>query len=136
MAGLSFTAQIKREFRERKASLNALVERATIESWEEAVSSSPVLTGRLRGGWRVSKSRRSSYITKAAKGKRVIPRPPRPVFKFNCDVDSKIFLFNNVPYASYVENGEGPGTRIPRMMLRRATIRFNSVIESGRGRRR
>jgi hypothetical protein len=124
MSGVSFTAQIKKEFNGVKKDLSNKVTRAAILAWKEAVKYTPVLTGNLRAGWRLSTVRRSSYVpAPGIKG-----HPPTPAFKFRVGIDRRVYLYNNVPYASFVENGEGPGVRVPRLMMQKAINKFNSEV--------
>lgn len=127
MSGISFSSQIKKEFGAIKDNISKKVTRAAILAWKEAVNNTPVLTGNLRAGWRLSSQRRSSYTpVPGVKG-----RPETPNFRFRISVDRRVYLFNNVPYASYVENGEGPGVRTPRTMLRKAILVFEKEMSKG-----
>lgn len=129
MAGLSFTHQVKRDMDKIKSEMSNLVTKAAKEAWKVAVDNTPVLTGTLRQGWKLSNQRRGSYVPRQRYDR---SRPPVPNFRFRITIDKRVYLFNNVPYASYVDNGEGPGSRVPRMMMRRAILRFESVLASGR----
>jgi len=124
MAGLKFSTQIKAELDVLKSKISEAVTAAGLAAWTEAVNSSPVETGTLRGNWGLSHDRRSSYIPVRRKQ----GRPPRPNFRFRATIDKRVYLYNNTPYASFVENGEGRGVRIARLMLKRATMVFESEL--------
>jgi len=124
MAGIKFSTQIKAEMGILKSKISEAVTGAGLAAWTEAVNSTPVETGTLRGNWGISNDRRSSYIPVRRKQ----GRPARPNFRFRATMDKRVYLFNNVPYASYVENGEGRGVRIARLMLKRATMVFENEL--------
>jgi hypothetical protein len=130
MAGLNFTEQVKREKDEALSNISNAVTGAAISAWKVAVDNTPRLTGNLQNSWKLSNTRRSSYIPTAGKK----PRPSTPSFRFRVTIDRRVYLYNNVPYASYVENGEGPGVRIPRMMLARAIAHFHAELRRRLGR--
>lgn len=125
MPGVSFSQQVKKEMGVITSKMSEAVTSAAKESWKVAVENTPVETGLLRHSWKLSRDRRSSYIPKP--GKR--PKPSVPDFSFRITKDKRVYLFNNVPYASYVENGEGPGERTPSHALLKAKIKFSSELD-------
>jgi len=125
MSGVSFTAQIRKEFSEKTAAISKGVTKAALGAWRVAVDNTPRLTGNLQNSWKLSRDRRSSYVPKAGNK----PRPATPTFSFRVTKDKNVYLFNNVPYASFVEYGEGPGIRTPRLMLTKARAFFKSEID-------
>jgi len=124
MAGVSFAQQIDRELKAFGAKASAAVTGAGKEAWKEAVNNTPVDTGLLQHSWKLSTNRRSSYVPRP--GKRT--KPSVPDFNFRITKDKRVYLYNNVPYAPYVENGEGPGNRSPSRALLKARIRFEKEL--------
>lgn len=130
MAGASFTQQIRDEFKALGAKASDAVTRAAKAGWKTAVANTPVDTGLLRHSWKLSRDRRSSYVPKPGKK----PKPQVPDFSFRITKDKRFYLFNNVRYASYVENGEGPGTRTPSHALLKAKIKIENELNKLLGR--
>jgi hypothetical protein len=125
MAGVKFSQQIDKELKEFGAKASAAVTGAAKSAWKVAVENTPRDTGLLQHSWKLSRDRRSSYVPKPGKHS----KPSVPDFNFRITKDKKVYLYNNVPYASYVENGEGPGNRTPSRALLRATIQFEKELD-------
>lgn len=114
--------------------VSAAVVKTSISAWKVAVDATPapptpsfqryVRTGRLRAGWKLG-TRKSGLIP--AMGKYNYPSTPK--LKFDIRVDKIIRLYNNVPYASFVEEGAGRGHRVPQKMLFKARIHFKANIK-------
>jgi hypothetical protein len=124
MAGTNFTQQVRAELKALGAKASDAVTRAAKAGWKTAVASTPVDTGLLRHSWKLSRDRRSSYVPKPGHK----PKPQTPDFNFRITKDKRFYLFNNVPYASYVENGEGPGNRTPSHALLKAKIKIEAEL--------
>jgi hypothetical protein len=124
MSYLSFKKQVKDEFEEVTANMSTAVTAAFRAGWKEAVSRTPRITGTLQGNWKLTTGRRSSYVPVRRKQ----PRPKMPAFRFRITKDKKVVLYNNTRYASYVEEGQGPGSRVPRKMLYHAINRIESEL--------
>lgn len=124
MAGIGFTEQVKREKRQAIKSFNKKVTKAAIAAWKKAVDSTPVLTGNLRGNWKLSAQRRSSYVPMALRR----GYPATPDFSFDIESHKRVYLFNNTPYASFVNDGLGRGVRVPRLMIQKARDTFEAEM--------
>lgn len=120
----SFTKQFKDEFKEFGNKASKAVTRAALNAWKVAVENTPHDTYTAQNGWKLSTTRRSSYIPIV----RIQPPPTKPDFKFLISRHSKVILFNNVPYISFLENGQGRGTRTAHFMMRKAKERFESDL--------
>lgn len=126
---LSFSRQLKDEFKGLGNKASRAITQSAKGAWKTAVRATDphVETGALRYNWKLSVNRRSSYVP--ARVKR--PRPSRaPNINFRIRYDKRIYLYNNMPYASYVNNGEGPGIRRPARMLEKATMFFKSDLQT------
>ena len=123
---LNFKAQIKQELKEIGNKASKAVTRAALNAWHVAVDNTPHDTYTAQNGWKLSTVRRSSYVPNLRRQ----PPPRTPAFKFLVSRDSKVFLFNNVPYVHHLEVGAGRGTRTPHFMLRKARERFDSDLRS------
>ena len=116
MSGLNFTKQIDDDLKKLGAKASNAVTASVKKAWRTAVDATPRDTGTAQAGWKISTSRRSSYVPV----RRVKPRPKVPNFRFRITKDKRIYFWNNVPYISFLEYGEGPGNRSPLYMMRRA----------------
>lgn len=127
MAGLSFSAQIEKELGDKVSHISKVVTSSAKAAWRTAVDASPVDTGTLRYHWKISTSRRSSYVPKRVNR----GRPSVPRFNFRASKDKRLYFYNNTEYASFVEHGEGPGVRKAHMMLAKARARFEAETSRG-----
>ena len=117
---LSFKAQIEQELNAIFKKANKAVEKVSKSSWQVAVTATrPWDTGRARNGWRLNTGRKSGLIPSmgAYSG-----NPGVPKFSFDIRKDSLIQIFNNVPYISYIEHGQG--NHKPHRMLYKASVHF------------
>ncbi len=129
---LNFKRQVDNVFFNIKKDYNRAVKKASIAAWKMAVESTPApptppyqkykRTGRLRAGWKLNTGKNVGLIPAFGS----YGKPATPVFSFNVEKDKYIQLFNNIPYAGYVETG-GLNT-VPRRMLFRAKIKFKAVF--------
>lgn len=127
MAGVSYKYEARREMAKISAKISAVVTRASKEAWKEAVKNTPRDTGTAQAGWKLSVTRVGSYVPK----RRVQKRPTVPNFRFRSTIDKRVFLFNNVEYISYLNDGKGPGRRVAHKMIQKARVRFESEITKG-----
>ncbi len=124
MAGIGFSQQIKRELDEKVSDVSKKVTRASIAAWRAAVGATPVRTGNLRAGWKLSSTRRGSYVPRPG----VKKYPSAPNFRFRASRNSRVYLYNNVEYASYVNDGAGRGSRTPKNMIQKAEAAFEAEM--------
>lgn len=129
MAGTSFTQQVRDELKAFGAKASNAVTRAAKAGWKVAVDNTPRLTGNLQNSWKLSRERRSSYVPKPGNK----PKPQMPDFTFRITKDKRFYLYNNVPYASHVENGDGPGNRTPSHAMLKARIKIESELDKELG---
>lgn len=120
---LNFSSQLQREYKALGNKASKAITASAKGAWREAVRATDphVETGALRWNWKLSTRRRSSYVPKR------IPRPRpsmAPNINFRIRYDKGIYLFNNMPYASYVNDGVGPGVRKAGRMLEKARMFF------------
>lgn len=120
MAGLSFSQQVEKEMLSMGAKASTAITASVRGMWRVAVEATPRDTGTARSGWKMSTSRRSSYIPKYG------PKPAAklPWFIFRVRKHKKFYFWNNVKYISYLEEGLGPGARVPHYMMRKAIAYF------------
>lgn len=100
---------------------SAAITRAAKATWKAAVRANEphVTTGAMRYNWKLSKDRRGSYVPQRIKR----PPPTMPNFKFRIRVDSRFYLYNNMPYAQKAEQ------LTPGRMLEQAQQFFQYAIE-------
>ena len=114
------------------------ITRVALGAWRVAVDATPKKpspplphyqrTGRLAAGWKLNTGRNVGLIP--AVGQYGDPSGYKPDFRFDVKKDRAVRLYNNVPYAEYVENGVGNNAPPPRLMLKKATEYFDSRINS------
>jgi len=131
---LSFSDQIDKEWRAIGYKASLAISGAGKEAWKVARDSTPAppgggpnykRTGNLRAGWRISADRRASYVPRPG----VKAKPKVPVFKFRVTKHKRIYIWNNVPYAFYVDQGLGGGQRKAHNMLLKASIKFEKELQ-------
>jgi hypothetical protein len=119
---LSFSRQVDQEFKKFGALASREITASAKGAWKTAVAAndSHVTTGAMRFNWKLSTDRRSSYVPKRLNR----PRPNVPKFNFRIRYDKRIYLYNNMPYASLAED-LSPGN-----MLAKATVFFENDLEA------
>ncbi len=122
---LSFEREIKSEYGKIIERGNEAVIRVSKGMWRVAVDATPRDTGRAKNGWRLNTGQGSGLIP--AMGKYGIPKVPN--FTFDFRKNPLIRLYNNVPYISYLEHGQGKGNRYPHKMLFKAGIYYNAHMQ-------
>lgn len=137
---LTFSKQLKKEFRGLSKQFNRAVEQAVIAGWREAVAQTPVRTGYLASNWKVSTARRATWVPRSrlkekkdkyGRVERVVNSPETPNFEFRLSRHKRIYLFNNTPYAKFVELGINPLTNNsapPRPMLESGKKKIETVL--------
>jgi hypothetical protein len=113
--------------------VNKVISKSAIGAWRMAVTSTPKppspakqkykRTGRLRNAWKL-RTRKYGLIPAMGVYK---GDPNTPHFNFNILKDKYFVIFNNVPYAPFVE--EGINVPIPYKMLHKAKIYFDNRIK-------
>ncbi len=130
---------LHREFDEFRRKYGEVITKVALGAWRVAVDATPKKpspprpayqrTGRLAAGWKLNTGRNVGLIPAVGQ----YSSPQKPNFRFNPKTDRAVRLWNNIPYASYVEHGVGNfpgGNRQPRLMLKKATDYFDSRIAS------
>lgn len=110
------------------------ITRVALGSWQVAVDATPKKpshappayqrTGRLAAGWKLNTGRNVGLIPAVGQ----YEHPQKPEFRFDIAKDNTVRLFNNIPYAYYVEHGINQPA--PREMLKKATEYFERKINS------
>lgn len=119
--------------------LNEAISDAGMEGFDTAVNSTPVDTGRMRSGWRLTKNEKSRSKPKEPlkpighiKGNDVFTSElalsrssaKRVAGSFNVEVHNSLFLTNNVSYADIISDKYG----ILKQAIVAAENRLNSSI--------
>ena len=126
--GLSYTKQASNEMKALGAKASAAITASAKGMWKVAVRTTPRDTGTAQAGWKLSTSRRSSYVPV----KRVQPRPTTPPFNFRITKDKRFYFWNNVTYIEILE--EGGKNRTAHNMLRTAKEYFERDVMQRLGR--
>lgn len=129
-----FKSQLLDEYRQFGDRASRAVERVALGSWQRAVDATPKppsaagasyqRTGRLAGSWKLNTGRNVGLIP--AMGQ--YPKPQKPNFKFDINQHELVQLWNNVPYASFVNDGL-PNGRTPMKMIEKAGAYFDLNIK-------
>ncbi len=125
MSSLSFSKQIQQETDAIIQKGNKAVIKVSKGMWRVAVDSTPRDTGRAKNGWRLNTGQGSGLIP--AMGKYGTPKVPN--FTFDFKKEPVIRLYNNVPYISYLEHGQGQGSRYPYKMLFKAGVYYTANMQ-------
>lgn len=126
---MSFTSQIARFSKGTKTKLQKVRRAVTIKLFGAVVMDTPVLTGRLRGNWRLSEGEPNLGITdrEDKSGQEVMAEITAGVAASTGSIP--IFLSNSLPYAARIEFDGWSHTKAPEGMVRRNVTRFNRLIE-------
>jgi len=135
MPSKSFKSQVLNEYRQFGDKASRAIERVAIGAWQRAVDATPKppsapgasyqRTGRLAGSWKLNTGRNVGLIPAVGQ----YPKPQKPNFKFDINRHKLVQLWNNVPYASFVNDGLPPG-RTPLKMLEKGKAHFELNIVS------
>jgi hypothetical protein len=104
MPGIRFEADLRKEFEQVLKGASLAVTNSAKDALAAAKYATPVDTGTLVNGWRL-KLTEKKYAPKRYKQ---APDYNIPSFRFSMRKDDAFFLYNNVHYASYVEEGINP----------------------------
>ena len=124
-----FSAQITSFGRATQEKVEKIRRGITLKLLSAVVLDTPVLTGRLRGNWRVSEGAPVLDTTD-----RVDPSGAAVMSEISAAVaassgDTSVFLANSLPYASRIEYEGWSHTKAPEGMVRRNVSRFNQLIK-------
>ena len=126
---MSFSAQISRYGKGTRDKIDRLRRGITLKLLGAVVMDTPVLSGRLRGNWRVSEG---TPVLDAVD--RVDPTGAVVMSEITAAVqastgDTAVYLTNNLPYAKRIEYDGWSHTKAPEGMVRRNVARFNQLIK-------
>lgn len=126
---MSFSAQISQYSKGTRDKIDRIRRGITLKLLGAVVMDTPVLSGRLRGNWRVSEG---TPVLDAAD--RVDPSGAVVMNEINAAVqastgDAAVYLTNNLPYAKRIEYDGWSHTKAPEGMVRRNLARFNQLIK-------
>jgi len=136
--------------------LNVILRGSVTEFMRRVLSKTPVRTGRLKGGWRISvgggggiaselgiqeyafglAQRRETgmELDKSEYGRgdtKTLERARSTIMSLDITKgDATVTIYNNVRYARYVEYGEGPGRRVAHLMLTSTIAEWPSIVAS------
>ena len=126
---MSFSAQISQYGKGTRDKIDRLRRGITLKLLGAVVMDTPVLSGRLRGNWRVSEGTPVLDATD-----RVDPTGTVVMSEVTAAVqastgDTAVYLANNLPYAKRIEYDGWSHTKAPEGMVRRNVARFNQLIK-------
>lgn len=88
-----------------------------MKAWSKFISRTPVKTGRLKGNWQVGVTREPSRELKVLDKDGSRTRTKGELQILNAKAFDVLYIVNNLPYASYIENGHSK-IKAPRGMVR------------------
>ncbi len=139
MPKVNFKRELEREYGVAVRKINQVISKTGIDAWRVAVNETPAppspagqeyqRTGRLRNGWKINTGSGAGTGLTPAIGSYVGKDPKVPSFDFDIRKNHSFQIWNNVPYASYVNDGLGNGYRTPIQMLEKAVFFFDSKVQ-------
>lgn len=124
----TFSAQVSRFGKDTADKIERVRRGVTLKLLSAVILDTPVLTGRLRGNWRISEGQPVLDVLDRVdpSGGTVLAEVGATVAKSTGDV--AIFLCNNLPYAQRIEYDGWSHTKAPEGMVRRNVARFNTLV--------
>lgn len=123
-----FAAQVRRWSDETQRKLDQVVRKVSIDAFSEVIRMSPVDSGRFKGNWMVGVNMvPSGYVWEQydpAGGATIAEASGRVDVAEAGDV---IWLVNNLPYASRLENGWS--AQAPAGMVRMTAARWQPIVD-------
>lgn len=125
----SFSAQISQYSKGTRDKIEAVRRGVILKLFSAVILDTPVLTGRLRGNWRVSEGQPILDTVD-----RVDPSGAAVLTEVQAATaaskgDTSMFLTNSLPYAARIEYDGWSHTKAPEGMVRRNVRRFNQLIK-------
>lgn len=123
----TFAAQLAAFRREAVANYGSVHRAVAIKLFSDVIMDTPVLTGRLRGNWRVSinvPDRNQGQPDKS--GRRTLGQV-EAVLSTSKTTDI-LFLTNSMPYAYRIEYEGWSRNKSPLGMMRRNVLRFKAIL--------
>lgn len=131
---MSFEGDIKK-FRKKSLARTLDVKRAVaIKLFSAVILDTPVLTGRLRGNWRISLNQADRTVSETDKDKSgslvttLIGRTAG-----TADIDDTIILSNSLPYVARIEYEGHSSVKAPQGMVRKNVARFRALLAEALG---
>lgn len=127
-SGGGFAAQVASFGKGTADKVEAVRRGVTLKLFSAVILDTPVLTGRLRGNWRISEGQPVLDTTDRVdpSGGTVLAEVSATVAKSKGD--TTLFLSNSLPYARRIEYDGWSHTKAPEGMVRRNVARFNTLI--------
>lgn len=126
----NFTADLTKFVEKTKIKIDVIVRKVALQALRGVVLKTAVLTGRLRGNWRVALNAANLAVEwelfdksgegTIAKGAQIIATTPK-------NQDVTIYITNNLPYAQWIEDGHS--TKAPEGMLKVTFVEVRIGLE-------
>lgn len=133
-----FVRELREEWKQVVGGYRRVISVTLLTGLRVAVMRSPVITGTLRNNWTVGSEPVPEGQDNGKRGGREGAGPNREQVAQIARVLREAGLFgrlvisNPMSYAPHVENGEGPGKRIPKPMAAPAVAAMNAILEANR----
>ncbi len=126
---MSFNAEISRFSRNTQKRIRTIRRGVTLKLLNAVILDTPVLTGRLRGNWRIAEGHidRTANNREDKPGTIVMAEVQKTVLASKDD--TSIYLANSLPYAHRIEYEGWSHTKAPDGMVRKNVTRFNGLIK-------
>lgn len=125
----TFSAQISQFSKGTRTRIETIRRGVTLKLFNAVILDTPVLTGRLRGNWRISEGNpildTSDRVDPSGAG---VMREVEAAVAASTG-DTSLFLSNSLPYAARIEYDGWSHTKAPQGMVRRNVRRFNALIK-------
>lgn len=126
----NFTADLTKFVEKTKIKIDVVIRKVALQALRGVVLKTAVLTGRLRGNWRVAMSAANLSVqwdlfdkggeATIAKGATIIATTPK-------NQDVTIYITNNLPYAQWIEDGHSK--KAPQGMLKITFVEVRMGLE-------
>lgn len=126
---MSFTTEIGSFSKGTQKRVQQIRRGATIKLFSAVILDTPVLSGRLRGNWRLSEESPDSSTRELLDPSGIVVLGEVKEGVDKSKGDTSLFLSNNLPYAAAIEFDGHSHTKAPDGMVRKNIGRFNQLIK-------
>lgn len=127
---MSFSLDVGKWAKGAKKEMSNVNKAIILELFTSVILDTPVLEGRLRGNWLISKTqpRGGTIDVTDPQGDKTTLKIQDFITRLDGDKDFSVFLTNNLPYAYRIEYDGWSGTKAPEGMVRKNFIRISNNL--------
>ena len=126
----SFSAQVAAFGEKTSKQIEMMRRGVTLKLFNAVILDTPVLTGRLRGNWRVSEGKPIlDTVDRVDPAGAIVMTEVANAVSTSRNGDTAMYLSNSLPYAARIEYDGWSHTKAPQGMVRKNVVRFNGLIK-------